>query len=90
MGVFPACISSYLWLLSLNDFQKHQHSAQIYKEAHRPVDFATHALAWLLLNIRHKPFIYTVSLFLAPEDMIHFHRCQQCYSYSFVSVAQVG
>lgn len=48
MGVFPACISSCLWLLSLNDFQKHQYSAQVCKEAQPPVDFATHASAWLL------------------------------------------
>lgn len=81
MGVFPACISSCLWLFSLNDFQKHQYSAQVCKEAQPPVDFATHASAWLLLNIRHKPFIYTASLFLAPEDMIHFHRRQQWYSH---------
>lgn len=64
MGVFPACISSCLWLLSRNDFQKHQHSAQAYKEAQPPVGFATHAPAWLLLNIRHKPFIYTYCFLL--------------------------
>lgn len=85
MGVFPACISSCLWLLSLNeqalDFQWHQHSAQVCEEAQPPVGFATHASAWLLLNIKHKPFIYSASLFLAPEGMIHFHRCQHWYSH---------
>lgn len=85
MGVFLACTSSCLWLLSLNeqalDFQWHQDSAQVCKEAQPPVDFATHASAWLLLNIRLKPFIYSASLFLAPERMIHFHRGQQWYSH---------
>lgn len=67
MGLFLACILSCLWLLGLNEralvFQWHQHSVQVCKEARPPVDFATRASAWLLLNIRHKPFIYSASFF---------------------------
>lgn len=82
---FPACTSRCLWLLSMNepapDFQWHQHSAQVCKEAQPPVGFATRASARLFLNIRHKPCIYSASLFLAPEGVIRFHRRQWWYSH---------